>query len=53
LIKALQAMRGVSLIVAATMAAELGDLRRFANPAQMMAYLGLVFLLNTPLGREL
>lgn len=42
LIKALQAMRGVSLIVAATMAAELGDLRRFANPAQMMAYLGLV-----------
>ena len=42
LIKALQAMRGISLIVAATIAAELGDLRRFANPAQMMAYLGLV-----------
>ena len=42
LIKALQAMRGISLIVAATVAAELGDLRRFANPAQMMAYLGLV-----------
>ena len=40
--KALQAMRGVSLIVAATIAAELGDLRRFANPAQMMSYLGLV-----------
>jgi len=42
LIKALQAMRGISLIVAATVVAELGDLRRFANPAQMMAYLGLV-----------
>ena len=42
LIKALQAMRGISLIVAATVAAELGNLRRFANPAQMMAYLGLV-----------
>ena len=42
LIKALQAMRGISLIVAATVAAELGDLHRFANPAQMMAYLGLV-----------
>jgi len=35
-------MRGVSLIVAATMAAELGDLRRFETPSQMMAYLGLV-----------
>ena len=42
LIKNLQAMRGVSLIVAATIAAELGDLQRFENPSQMMAYLGLV-----------
>ncbi len=42
LIVGLQTMRGVSLIVAATMAAELGDLRRFETPSQMMAYLGLV-----------
>ena len=42
LIVGLQTMRGVSLIVAATMAAELGDLKRFETPSQMMAYLGLV-----------
>ncbi|HSH70113.1 MAG TPA: IS110 family transposase [Deferrisomatales bacterium] len=41
-VKAFQAMRGVSLIVAATMAAEVGDLSRFDNPRQLMAYLGLV-----------
>ncbi len=42
LIKSLQAMRGVSLIVAATTIAELGDLKRFESPAKLMAYLGLV-----------
>jgi transposase len=42
LIKALQSMRGVSLIVAATLAAELGDLTRFARPGQLMAFLGLI-----------
>lgn len=42
LIVGLQTMRGVSLIVAATMAVELGDLKRFETPSQMMAYLGLV-----------
>jgi transposase len=41
-IKALQAMRGISLIVAATIAAELGDLSRFATPGMLMAYLGLI-----------
>lgn len=40
--RALQALRGVSLIVAATTVAELGDLRRFKNPRSVMAYLGLV-----------
>ena len=40
--KALQALRGVSLIVAATTVAESGDLRRFKNPSSLMAYLGLV-----------
>jgi len=37
-----QALRGVSLITAATMIAEMGYLRRFAHPRQLMAALGLV-----------
>jgi transposase len=41
-VKALQALRGVSLIVAATTLAELGDLTRFDKPQQLMAFLGLV-----------
>src|SRR4030042_517791 len=41
-VRAYQALRGVSLIVAATVAAEIGDLGRFANPKELMAYLGLV-----------
>jgi transposase len=41
-VKALQALRGVSLIVAATTIAELGDLTRFESARQLMAYLGLV-----------
>lgn len=39
---ALQAMRGVALVTAATLVAEIGDFRRFAHPRQLMAYLGLV-----------
>jgi transposase len=35
-------MRGMALVNAATLVAELGDLSRFANPRQLMAYLGLV-----------
>lgn len=42
LIKALQSMRGISLIVAATLAAELGDFSRFERADQIMAYLGLI-----------
>lgn len=42
LVKALQALRGVSLIVAATTVAELGDLTRFQSAKQLMAYLGIV-----------
>jgi len=42
LVTALQALRGVSLIVAATTVAELGDLTRFDSAKQLMAYLGLV-----------
>lgn len=42
LIKALQSMRGISLIVAATLASELGDISRFEHPGELMAYLGLI-----------
>lgn len=42
LISALQSMRGISLIVASVLAAELGDLRRFPRPGKLMGYLGLI-----------
>ena len=41
-VAALQTMRGMALVNAATLIAELGDLSRFANARQLMAYLGLV-----------
>jgi transposase len=41
-VRALQALRGIALVTAATIIAELGDLTRFANPRHLMAYLGLV-----------
>jgi transposase len=41
-IAALQAMRGVKLITAATIVSELGDMSRFENPRQLMAYAGMV-----------
>jgi len=41
-VHALQALRGIALVAAATLVAELGDITRFANPRQLMAYLGLV-----------
>jgi transposase len=41
-VRALQALRGVALVAAATLVAELGDITRFDNPRQLMAYLGLV-----------
>src|SRR5215472_45044 len=41
-VAALQAMRGVALVVAVTVVAEVGDFRRFATARQLMAYLGLV-----------
>jgi len=39
---ALQALRGVQLIAAITLVAEIQDFGRFATPRQLMAYLGLV-----------
>jgi transposase len=41
-VEAYQAMRGASFLVAATFAAEIGDVRRFDTPRQLMAFLGLV-----------
>jgi transposase len=41
-VAALQAMRGVAFVVAVTVVAEVRDFTRFANPRQLMAYLGLV-----------
>jgi transposase len=42
LVRALMALRGIALLHAATLVAELGDLNRFAHPSQLMGYLGLV-----------
>ena len=41
-VNGLMALRGVDLVVAMTVAVELGDLTRFESPRQLMAYLGLV-----------
>jgi transposase len=41
-VEALQALRGMDLISAATFLAEIGDLSRFPSPRELMAYLGLV-----------
>lgn len=40
-VQALQTLRGVQLVIAATLVAEIGDIGRFDNPRQLMAYLGL------------
>jgi len=40
-VKALQAMRGVRLLVATGVVVELGDLTRFDHPKKLMSYLGL------------
>ena len=42
LVEALQALRGYGLINAVTVAAEIGDPRRFDSPRQLMAFVGLV-----------
>jgi transposase len=40
-VQAIQALRGVSLVVAAVIVAEVGSFGRFESPRQLMAYLGL------------
>ncbi|HKP56569.1 MAG TPA: IS110 family transposase [Polyangiales bacterium] len=42
LVKALQALRGVQLVSAVTIAAELGEMSRFSSAPQLMAYVGLI-----------
>jgi transposase len=41
-VTALQALRGVAPVVAATAVAEIGSMDRFESPRQLMSYLGLV-----------
>ena len=41
-VTALQALKGIQLVIAATLVAEVGDFSRFASPRQLMAFLGLV-----------
>lgn len=42
LIQAFQGMRGIKLVTAATLAAEVGDFARFPTPKKLMSFLGLV-----------
>jgi transposase len=42
LVEALVAMRGIDLVTAVVVLAELGDLSRFSSPRELMGYLGLV-----------
>ncbi len=41
-VRALMSLRGMALLHAATLVAELGDLNRFDHPGPLMGYLGLV-----------
>ena len=42
LVTALQALRGVEMVSAVTLVAEIGDFRRFATASELMAFVGLV-----------
>jgi transposase len=42
IVEALMLLRGVNLVTAMTIVAEIGDMSRFESPRQLMAYLGLV-----------
>lgn len=41
-VRRLGAFRGIALLNALTLATELGDIRRFASPRELMAYVGIV-----------
>jgi transposase len=42
LVRALMTLRGIDVVVASSLVAELGGLKRFAHPRDLMGYLGLV-----------
>lgn len=42
LVTALQALRGVEMVSAVTLVAEIGDFRRFGSASELMAFVGLV-----------
>lgn len=42
LVTALQALRGVEMVSAVTLVAEIGDFRRFASASELMSFVGLV-----------
>lgn len=42
MVTALRSLKGVGMVVAATLVAEVGEFSRFASPRKLMAYLGLV-----------
>ena len=42
MVTALMTLRGIDFVAATTLVAELGDLRRFAKPRELMSFLGLV-----------
>jgi len=41
-LRLIRVLRGVAIMTAVTFAAEIGNVRRFDNPRQLIAYLGLV-----------
>jgi transposase len=41
-VEALKSLRGIDVVAAITLVAELGDIRRFTHPGELMAFLGLV-----------
>jgi transposase len=51
LVEALMTLRGVDQLVAMTLAAEIGELKRFAHPTELMSYLGLCRA-STPAARN-
>jgi len=52
LLTGLQCLRGVGLVTAATLVAELGDVTRFDHPRQLMSYAGLVPSEHSSGGRQ-
>ncbi|MBM7581173.1 IS110 family RNA-guided transposase [Jeotgalibacillus terrae] len=42
LIKAFQALRGIALVTATSLVAEISSFKRFESPRQLMAYIGLI-----------